>query len=428
MFPTKPRPVGLLRGIANFPLRNLGLLACFFALLKPSLFDLNSQVTLACRAFAVLVLAWLVYAYVRDRRRLSLPLVLFVAFRLSMLIPTLLNEGDLLNWGYATVSQVALFLLIEREMHAGRRSALHCLGVLRFLLLTYLVVNCVMVLLDVGTVKRLMTDGEVTTWYLLGIRTRVTDCLFPALMVSLTIDAAKGERLSICTAATLVVGLIQVLYLEVATAAFGLLVLAAGLVAMGGSRFVRDRLSVRNILLLGLLATLLVVGLRVQEGFADLLGSFFDKNMTLTGRTDIWDIAFGIIAQSPVFGYGINDSVGAFVLWRGMYWQSHNQWVQLLYDGGIVAAALFAALLLACGSGIDRRGAEGRVFVPAKATLLAFMMMMVSEIYTYNMGLFFLVPFVMAGLPSLIEGGPALGASGSGEGAGQTFDREVRAS
>ena len=83
-----------------------------------------------------------------------------------------------------------------------------------------------------------------------------------------------------------------------------------------------------------------------------------------------------------------------------MYWQVHNQWLQLLYDGGIVATALFVMFICAAGRNLEKSRELDKVIIPAKATLLAFMVMMVSEIYTYNMGLFFLVPFTMAALPN----------------------------
>ena len=110
-------------------MRNLGLVVCFFALLKPSLFDLNSTVTLACRLASVAVFAWMLYRYVSSRTKLSTPLVLFVLFRVSFLLPTLANNGDVLNWGYTTLGQVALFALIEwkrAKVETGRSTASRC--------------------------------------------------------------------------------------------------------------------------------------------------------------------------------------------------------------------------------------------------------------------------------------------------------------
>ena len=56
--------------------------------------------------------------------------------------------------------------------------------------------------------------------------------------------------------------------------------------------------------------------------------------------------------------------------------------------------------ICAAGRNLEKSRELDKVIIPAKATLLAFMVMMVSEIYTYNMGLFFLVPFTMAALPN----------------------------
>ena len=388
------------RQLMDFPMRNLGLVVCFFALLKPSLFDLNSTVTLACRLASVAVFAWMLYRYVSSKTKLSTPLVLFVLFRVSFLLPTLANNGDVLNWGYTTLGQVALFALIEWETRKGGNRALDCFKMLRSLLAAYLVANCLMIVFDFGSVQRLQSDGEITTWYLLGIRTRVTDCFFPALMISLIVDRLKGKQIGFLTLAILFVGIVQISLLEVTTAFAGLAIFAVAFAVTTLSQTMNARLSVRAIIVIGLAITILVVGFRIQEHFAEFLATVLDKNATLTGRTELWDSAFGIIGSSPVFGYGINDSVGAFVPWRGMYWQVHNQWLQLLYDGGIVAASLFVMFICAAGRNLEKSRELDKVIIPAKSTLLAFMVMMVSEIYTYNMGLFFLVPFTMAALPN----------------------------
>lgn len=388
------------RAILDFPLRNIGVLICLFALLKPSLVELYSGAFLACRLISLLVFVWMLYRYFSSHILISTPLALFILFRLSFLLPTVANGGDVLNWGYTTLGQVSLFAFVEWEMRQGGRRTLDFLCLLRVLLAAYLVVNCMMVLTGVGGVERVQSDGEITKWYLLGIRTRVTDCFFPALMISMVIDALRGERVGIMTIVIVAAGVIQIAILEVATALFGLALFVALYALMFFSPAARRVLNVRVIVLLSILITALVVGLRIQDHFADLLATYCNKSTTLTGRTDIWDSAFGIIAASPISGYGINDSFGAFVPWRGGLWQAHNQWLQLLYDGGIVATALFALFVISCGKQLERLNKS--FSVPIKITLLVFMLMMVSEIYTYNMGLFYLVPFVMAELSPLV--------------------------
>lgn len=379
--------------LLDFPLRNLVILLSFFVLLKPSLLETVSGANLAMRVGAVLVLFVVGGMYLRSGTNVSAGIFVFLAFRLAFLFPTLIGGGDLANWAYGTVSQVALFGLLELELTSDEKRASECLKMLRFLLASYLVINCIMVLRGIGK-PMAGSGGVVNEWYLLGMRTRVTDCFFPAVMVSMILDWIHRKRLGFATIIVIVSGVSQIILLGVVTAYAGIAAFLLILVLLWCSRRARFVLKVVNIVVLGLAANFLVVMLRVQKEFADILVGYLGKSITLTGRTEIWDRALEIVSRSPITGYGINGTVGAFVPYLGRLWQAHNQFIQLLYDGGIIAVVLFLALILICGRGIDRFR-ESEATFPMRATLFAFLLMMISEIYTYNMGLFFLVPFLM---------------------------------
>ena len=175
------------------------------------------------------------------------------------------------------------------------------------------------------------TDAE--EFYDENVVYKLPDTVSDDQEISLIVDRLKGKQIGFLTLAILFVGIAQISLLEVTTAFAGLAIFAVAFAVTTLSQTMNARLSVRAIIVIGLAITILVVGFRIQEHFAEFLATVLDKNATLTGRTELWDSAFGIIGSSPVFGYGINDSVGAFVPWRGMYWQVHNQWLQLLYDG-----------------------------------------------------------------------------------------------
>ncbi|NJM75122.1 MAG: O-antigen ligase family protein [Acaryochloridaceae cyanobacterium RU_4_10] len=82
---------------------------------------------------------------------------------------------------------------------------------------------------------------------------------------------------------------------------------------------------------------------------AELILSSMGKDMTLTGRTDLWSEVLISIGEKPWFGYGL----GGF--WRGlkgeseviikvMQWEvphSHNGFLDILLDLGIVGLILF---------------------------------------------------------------------------------------
>lgn len=90
-------------------------------------------------------------------------------------------------------------------------------------------------------------------------------------------------------------------------------------------------------------ATLLLDNLEVIAG---ALG----KDLTLTGRTDIWAVMLEMISQRPLFGYGYNgfwmgwDSEASAYVWRTLEWEcpyAHNGFMDLLAELGISGLALF---------------------------------------------------------------------------------------
>lgn len=67
--------------------------------------------------------------------------------------------------------------------------------------------------------------------------------------------------------------------------------------------------------------------------------SFLRRNLTLTGRTALWDIFYVRFAASPWIGYGVGATI------RGTL-SAHNQWFQFLLEGGIVGLILFLLFTL----------------------------------------------------------------------------------
>ena len=104
------------------------------------------------------------------------------------------------------------------------------------------------------------------------------------------------------------------------------------------------------------LAALIVAAFAFDaQGLMAILG----RDASLTGRTDIWPVALGGIADHPLFGYGY----GVFWLPDGPYtdylassnWEfwnpvhAHNGFLQLALDVGLVGATMFALTFLWAG-------------------------------------------------------------------------------
>jgi exopolysaccharide production protein ExoQ len=82
----------------------------------------------------------------------------------------------------------------------------------------------------------------------------------------------------------------------------------------------------------------------------EALFALFGKNMTFTGRTDIWTSVINMINQRPWFGYGFSGFWNgrlseAASVWRDTRWHvphSHNGYLDLWLDLGLSGMILFA--------------------------------------------------------------------------------------
>lgn len=102
-------------------------------------------------------------------------------------------------------------------------------------------------------------------------------------------------------------------------------------------------LIIALILVVGSISTLLLDNLPVV---ADALG----RDLTLTGRTDIWSAMFDLIWERPWLGYGFNavwrdwNSEITAYLWRTLAWEcpyGHNGFMDLLAELGFVGLSVF---------------------------------------------------------------------------------------
>jgi exopolysaccharide production protein ExoQ len=112
------------------------------------------------------------------------------------------------------------------------------------------------------------------------------------------------------------------------------------------------------VLFLFALAGVAVVFLsELQVVAVDFVENVLKKDMTFTGRTFIWDVASGLIAERPGFGHGYyafwrHGNVEAEALWRefGISRRSgftfHSAFVEMAVDLGLVGLGILLALCI----------------------------------------------------------------------------------
>jgi O-antigen ligase len=74
-------------------------------------------------------------------------------------------------------------------------------------------------------------------------------------------------------------------------------------------------------------------------------GQTMDDAYTVSGRTEVWDIAIKSFLESPLFGHGyyLMTSTGTMYVWGAQRWQTaHNIYLHVLSGTGLVGFFLLA--------------------------------------------------------------------------------------
>ena len=118
---------------------------------------------------------------------------------------------------------------------------------------------------------------------------------------------------------------------------------------------IKYKINIRFLVLAYLVMATAVVGGQTAA-FQSIVESVFNKNMTFSSRTIIWGQVLLLIAQKPLLGWGdMGADATSQLLGNVFFTSAHNQWLNLLLQGGIVLFSVCCALYIAIFRKIERQ-------------------------------------------------------------------------
>lgn len=324
-----------------------------------------------------IVLSFLIICliYIKEQKKIPCSAWIVIIFRLSFAIQTILSNGDILMWGYMSLVLVTLALTISFYSKYDLR----------------LLINTIVNVLFCWVICNYITfiffpNGVIDYLYFIGIRTRFTDVAFPLCVLAFVNDELNNRKTSLKTLIIVIVSIITILQMWIVTAIIGIVILCFAYFII---KYIFKKTNI-NLLFITFLVAICADVLVVHFDFINqfpFISEIFGKSTTLTGRTEIWAIAKEIISEKILFGYGMADN-GNFVYWgfEGnalSYWQAHNQWLQLLYDGGLITTISFSALILLSSNGLKKMK-NYKIKAYFISLIFVYLIMMITEIYSYT--------------------------------------------
>lgn len=238
-------------------------------------------------------------------------------------------------------------------------------------------------------------------YYLLGVSNQVMPFYYIAATLNyIRFRSGYGSRGRLMFVVACM-WLSELVYMSM-TSLMGCIMFSFGLFLFGVNikyRFImskRRRKNWRKLIITGVstiaLTYYLVVFVRIQNNFAKLIETVFNKNATLSTRTTIWDESFKMISRSSMFGYGAADNNNRYIHIGTFSFNAHNLFLQLLLMGGITLFVVFAFMLLTSLGSLDKCR-DIRLKGVVLTLLITFLFTSMSEVYT--MSLVFIVLYIV---------------------------------
>lgn len=243
-----------------------------------------------------------------------------------------------------------------------------------------------------------------------------------------TLGGVMALGVAACVAAAWVEPARRRLWLATAAGAFALVLLSTSKTALIASLVSLTTMAACALLRRGPLQAVvvsaaalvaLVIVVSIVALAPDLLVALLGRDLSLTGRTDIWEASASAVAARPWFGYGyyafwLAEDGPAYWVRQAVAWQvasAHSSWLELALGLGRVGVLLFALQFAAA----LRRGAAA-VMHPdaglwAPAFLMAFAMYTVSESHALQANNLFWTIYVAVAARLALDGCGKLAAS-----------------
>ena len=365
-------------------IRFLFILFAFATFLKPACFDIlgfNAINTFFnVSRIIVAIIIFIRYLFV-EKRTFSKLLKYECLFFACWLISTLIAGEGLNQFVVFSISMLSITMLIELLINKHLKLLISTLFINYFILIT---VNLIYMISVFGFTINIEENAQsLYNFYtenalvsLLSSVNTTASYLFPALCCSILLMFINTKK-NLFAWILIVEIFATVLILWSATSLVGVFLIVMYILFVFNTpheRWINGKMLINIVIALGIGITFF----KIQYLFSFIIEDILHKDLTMTGRTNVWNIGFDGFFSSPILGCGfISKTID-------------NGYVQLLFMGGIIGTiAYFTFLFLALKAFCKNRIIHLEKFF--SFVMAVILLMFIAESWPQFMGLYIII-------------------------------------
>lgn len=296
---------------------------------KPGYFDAISVLDGSINALKVISAIIIMLIFLMNRKNYTITFVLFLLFELCFLMATLINGLSVYTYVKNNVLQVAIYMLFSMYSKKPRE-----------IIKVIFKIGEILTYINLATII-FFPDGlytNITVNWMFGYKNYYIPFFWGFMIMALLYN--YYEKYSIRPYILISIMIITLILVDSTTSLF-IMSAFVGLIFIlrnGKAKFFNAvTFSIINIVIY-----ILIVVVRIIDLFSFLIIDIFQKNMTLSGRTRIWNSVISLIKDKPILGWGVmsmDRSISLIGLTTGTH--AHNAILQYLYTGGVISLIAF---------------------------------------------------------------------------------------
>lgn len=282
--------------------------------------------------------------------KISYQSLLVISIFASMTVSTLIHCDQNTNFSFlinSTGPAVAISLLTDYCMQKCPKTFIHIISLTFTILFTINFITIIIFPSGIYQTSRL----QGSLWFM-GYDNGWIYLLIPYICFSLMHSEMKyGKLFSFYSIYAITLSIVSEFIVFSGTGVMSVLFYFAFLIIM---RTKLSDVAIKPKYLLGIfyIGTILIVILRLQNLFKFIIVDYLHKDLTLTGRTYLWDYALSVIKSNLILGVG--ECGYTVVGLHGSYLHPHCLILDLLYKGGIIMFSLFNILIFKFSKNIKK--------------------------------------------------------------------------
>ena len=316
--------------INNRIIEKIGLILLLIPFFFPEYFFITeSKITTINKIMKIVSCTIIMIMYCKNKK-ISKILLTMSIYHCLWILSGIINKGNVQHIINQTI--VTMFPCLLIEVYAKKDIGIIIESIL-LLFKIYIYINFLTLLIYPQGMAEVIKGYPV--WFL-GIDNKHITIIFPAMCLEVINNLMKNKKGKISSIVFLLICIISVFIRWSATSVIFMILIIVFLVL---KKYIYQKkiFNFANYIGISIISFFGIVIFRMQNLLESFIVEVLKKDITLTGRVNIWDKVVKDIIQKPILGHGDSTVYNVFVFNRNMdFSHSHNLILNILNIGGIL--------------------------------------------------------------------------------------------